>query len=161
MSFTREQLESMAGTRVSSPIPPFCTSCGYDLTGAVSDRCPECGQVFVRKEWQRCAAQLKEQLRELQEAGQWVHVGLRIACGGAAVAFAGLFAPDGCFKIVLRGVAGLSAFVSVFLALSLFRVGRLPDWVHDRMDVSSRYSVHAIVTILLGVGVLALAILAL
>jgi len=161
MSFTKEQLESMAGVRSSSPIPPFCMGCGYDLTGGVSDRCPECGQVFVPKEWQRCVAQLKEQLRELQEGGQWVQVGLWTGCGGAAVALAGLFAPDGCLKTVLRGVAGISAFVAIFLALNLFRVGRLPGWVHGRMEVSRRYSVPAAVTVLLGVGVLALVILAL
>lgn len=160
MPFTREQLESMAEIRSSSPIPPFCTGCGYDLTGAVSDRCPECGKVFIRKEWQQCAAQLKQQLRELQEAGQWVRIGLWTVGGGAVVAFAGLFARDGCLKIVLHGVAGISAFVGISLALNLFRTGRLPPWVRDQMGVLRRYSVPAVVTIILGVGVLALAIFA-
>ncbi len=27
--------------------PGYCPSCGYDRTGLVSDRCPECGQVLV------------------------------------------------------------------------------------------------------------------
>lgn len=140
-------------------IPPFCTACGYDLTGAVSPRCPECGQVFVGKEWQQRAAQIQQQIKEIQEAGQWVRTGLWIAGASAVLVFFGLLLPGGCFRTVIRGVAGLAGIVATFLALGLFRVSRLPPWLQNRLTVSRDYT-EAAVTILLGVIVLALAILA-
>ncbi len=35
--------------RRRSPLPGHCVSCGYDLTGNVSGRCPECGRILDLK----------------------------------------------------------------------------------------------------------------
>jgi predicted RNA-binding Zn-ribbon protein involved in translation (DUF1610 family) len=161
MPFTKDQLEQMVGGTRSSTIPPFCTGCGYDLTGAVSDRCPECGQVFVAREWRQYAAHLQQQLKELEEAGRWVRAAHWIAGVGVALVFAGFFAPASCFQTVVRSLAGLCGFVAVFLSLNLFRVGRLPPWARESLSVSKRYHGPAFVTIVAGVAVVATAILVL
>ena len=78
-------LELLAGDEWRADLHPFCLHCGYDLRGSVSDRCPECGTAFNRKELEREAYALKNRLRQLETVHDWIGVGMRIAVAGAVV----------------------------------------------------------------------------
>jgi hypothetical protein len=45
----RDRLQRAVRKRMAEVGLPICVACGYDLTGATSDRCPECGSVVTRE----------------------------------------------------------------------------------------------------------------
>ncbi len=131
-------------------IPPFCIQCGYNLTGSVSGRCPECGTPFVEKDWKREADRIREHLREARDCNEWVRRGLFVALAGLGCSVLVYVTGNACVKtlLVLGGVGcGISA---VFLALGVFRVRRVPEWARERLGTAPNYSL-AVLTVLLGV----------
>jgi predicted RNA-binding Zn-ribbon protein involved in translation (DUF1610 family) len=143
-------LERMVEGNRQQAIPPFCLSCGYNLTGAVSDRCPECGALFVRKEWAQHVAAIQQRIVELQEAVAWARSGLIAALVSLIVMLAGLVMPGGCISIAVR-VLGLGAgFAAVFLGLAVFRVGGMPEAAPRELAPAPKYA-WSITAILLGI----------
>lgn len=128
MVVEREELSRLASPK-PGPIPPFCAGCGYNLTGAVSTRCPECGRTFVPREWEERAAELVYQGQQAREANEWANRGLYIAL--AAAVFTGLrfLLAGSCLSDAFRILATVCGVACAFLGLGTHRVERLPEWV--------------------------------
>ena len=50
---------------------PACLTCGYDLRRSKLDRCPECGNTFVYREWERAVRDVKSRITETEELLWW------------------------------------------------------------------------------------------
>ncbi len=81
MPINPQELEHMLENRGGSA-PPFCVSCGYNLTGAVSSRCPECGCRFVGAEWRDKVEEINRRLYEARRAHEWLRPALGLAASG-------------------------------------------------------------------------------
>ena len=73
-----------------SAIPPTCVSCGYDMRGATSNQCPECGYVVVRREALQHDANIKRAIDEHEEAVAWGRRGMILGAVGLGAAVCGL-----------------------------------------------------------------------
>lgn len=138
--------------------PPFCTGCGYDLTGAVSERCSECGQVFVRKEWRDKVAAIKRRMHQVEDANNWAAFGLKGAVGGLVVLALCIITKKGFSVMFLRGVAGVLGVMSVLMGLGVLRAGSLPEWARERLAKPPRKDIM-VGALLVGVVDVVLAIL--
>jgi predicted RNA-binding Zn-ribbon protein involved in translation (DUF1610 family) len=83
-------LDKVSGGKRKDKIPPLCPACGYNLTGAVSERCPECGRPIVRKGVRRQAADTEARLVELEGVNDLASLGLKIGILGAGLRLGGL-----------------------------------------------------------------------
>lgn len=129
------------GERGSSDIPPFCLTCGYNLTGSVSDRCSECGQVFVHKEWKREVDRIKEQVSEAKDSILLASVGLKVAIAGLVIRVIGVvLGADGLVAWAGRGIAMVCGVAAVFLGLGALRAGMLPARVREHFDFKPKPS---------------------
>lgn len=124
----------------SAFIPPFCLNCGYNLMGATTPQCSECGHVFDRAAWRRQAMVIRQQLQELEEAGEWAKYGLIAAVIGAACTLLAVLAGVGFIGGMFRLGAVLSALIGASLALGLLRVKRLPEWAFPLLADPPEYT---------------------
>ncbi len=156
MPINPHELEHLLEERGGSA-PPFCVSCGYNLTGAVSSRCPECGCRFVGAEWRDKVEEINRRLYETRRAHEWVRPALGIAAASVAMMAITNFYRGSCFASLLRILALMGGVTGTFLGLGVFRVGRLPDWALAQLKEPPRYAM-AIGTIALGLLAVGLAI---
>lgn len=151
------KLEAMSGHSRPYDAPPFCVSCGYDMTGAVSERCPECGTVFVRKEWRDRVEAIKRRMHEVEDANSWAAFGLKGAIGGLLVLVLCAIVKTGFSVMFLRGVAGLLGAMAILLGLGVVRAGGLPEWALEGLAHPPRKDIVA-GALLVGIVDLVLAI---
>lgn len=160
MPIETDELDRITGSGRTVPFPPFCVTCGYNMTGAVSERCPECGTLFNAKEWRQRAAELAQRSKQIGEANAWAARGLKIAIGGMVMVLIDLAVGDSWAGELLTKVALIGGVAALFLGLSVFRVGRLPVWARGLVTIPPNHALAAVtvglgaVVILLVVGVL-------
>ena len=155
MAFETSQLERMLGDEWNEALPPVCLDCGYDLTGLPGNRCPECGNVFIRGEVKRQAREMIHQLRQLRNCNDMLRLGWYIgsACGGATGLLALLGMWDSGFW-TMGGIFGLlGGFPTIALGLQVLRVMRLPAWARERME-NGPDVYKGVALAILGVGLL-------
>jgi len=160
MPIETDELDRFAEGGRSSPFPPFCVACGYNLTGAVSERCPECGYHFNAKEWRQRAAELAQRSKQIGEANSWAARGLKVAIGGMVMVLIDLAVGVSWAGELLTKAALIGGVAALFLGLSVFRVGRLPVWARGVVTIPPNHTLAAVtvglgaIVILLVVGVL-------
>ena len=154
------ELDRITGGGRPVPFPPFCVACGYNLTGAASERCPECGYLFDLKEWRQRAGELAHRSKQIGEANAWAARGLKIAIGGMLMVLIDLSVSVSWARELLTKAALIGGVAALFLGLSVFRVGRLPVWARGLVTIPPNHTLAAVtmglgaVVILLVVGVL-------
>jgi predicted RNA-binding Zn-ribbon protein involved in translation (DUF1610 family) len=152
------ELDRMTGRMWTSSLPPVCPRCGYNLTGSVSKRCPECGGVFRMKDLRRGALDAQRLLEEARRADHAARGGLMIVGLGVALFLLGKLL-GGYGSEMLGRICGLvCGFVAVFLGMSVFRVARIPEWAQDHLESQPSRTLAA-VTVLSAVGLSAVSII--
>lgn len=151
-------LDLMMGDDWRQSMPPVCLECGYDLTGSVSDRCPECGIYFSRRELSEYINSLKLELRVLRSVNDWIKAGFWLALIALACLVLGwvvgrmyvpLISPLG------RLMACVFALPGFCLSLSVIRVYRLPAWSRQWLTAPIRFDLATggiLMSFLAGVG---------
>ena len=138
------ELDRITGSGRPVPFPPFCVACGYNMTGAVSERCPECGYLFSVKEWRQRAAELAHRSEQIGEANKWAARGLKIAIGGLVLVLIHLAFGDSWAADLLSKAALIGGVAAMFLGLSVFRVGRSPVWARGLITIPPNYALGAV-----------------
>ena len=142
MPLSKFELERMIGDEDLGPYPPHCLACGYDLTGCPSPRCPECGNVFVRKEWKRQATAIRQRVRQAEASAEWSTAALLVGGAGLVFRAGGLAFGVASFEAWAgRGMALLLGFIGFFLALAVFRAWQLPAWARELVADAPRLGV--------------------
>jgi predicted RNA-binding Zn-ribbon protein involved in translation (DUF1610 family) len=148
---SNRELDSMMGDEWHSRLPPKCPVCGYDLRGAVSNRCPECGQVYLVRELKARDAGVRYQLMSIHGLNDWIAIGFRVSAAGVVLALLGfLLGLGGGWSTEIGAILGsICGFIGFFLGMSVLRVFGLPTEVRESLDFSPRYG-EAMLAILLG-----------
>lgn len=151
MPIGREELDHLAGLDWQSRLPPVCPDCEYNLTGCISNRCPECGRLFQISELKRNAAFLRVQLEQLEGANEWARIGLKLGLVGVGFALFGLVLTllGGGWALHLgRALAVLCGIPTLFMGLNVVRVLRMPAWCRAELRTSPDYNLAAATTLL-------------
>jgi hypothetical protein len=132
---------------------PLCLACGYDLRAAASSRCPECGQVFVRSEWERAVKDAKDAIAQVETLLQWVPwAWVLVVVGLGAMLLTLIPGVGGGWEYFLRIVGFLCGAIGFLLATNILRVRRVPVWARQHLKVQPDYT-SALVGIIGGAAI--------
>lgn len=116
-----DELNRLTGARPKSTVAPFCIECGYNLSGAVSAQCPECGTLFDRKRWEELSRLVARRVEQLREANEWANHAMFLAAGAACSELFCWVARGSLFCLIINPLAWLGGFVSFFMGLAVVR----------------------------------------
>lgn len=156
MPIDLHHLKRLMGDEAPGDIPPFCLTCGYNLTGMVSDRCPECGHYFVQKEWRQQVSILKRQIDDLKIVNERAKLGIKIGLSGVILLFFSFLTLGGCISMALNGITVIIGFSSLFMGIGVFRLKQLPKALRDQ-ELITPDTPLAMKSILLGISLIIVA----
>lgn len=137
MAIDTHILDLLMGNEWDPNIQPFCLHCGYDLTGSVSDRCPECGMAFSHREVVREAYALKTKIRQLMTIDHWIKAGFYVGIAGAVPVLAfvlfKLAGAGGALELFSRIIGVMCGVPSICMGLSVLRILQLPPWAREKL----------------------------
>ncbi len=119
---------------------PVCLNCGYEMRGNQSGVCPECGEPFVYRDWERAVRDVKQQIGDM-EGGligakyAWVVAIVAIAMRGTGI----LLLEGSCFGTLIRVVSFVAGIAAFLLSLNVFRVGKIPVWARGHVETQPAY----------------------
>lgn len=132
---------------------PQCLTCGYDLRGLPPGRCPECGNAFEYREWERAVRDAKSSIAHVEDLLRYVPWSWKLVLIGVGLMLGGLIPGiSPTIKDLLRVTALICGGVGFLLALNILRVRRVPLWARAHMTRQPDYS-GALVGILGGAAV--------
>lgn len=137
---------------------PLCLTCGYDMRGHGVGRCPECGNTFVYREWERAVKDAKNSIAQVEDLLAWVPWAWKVTVVGILAFLTrlipGVSTPWQGFARALGFLCGAMGFL---LAINVLRVRRVPPWARSHLKVPPDYS-SALVGLLGGAALAAAAI---
>jgi hypothetical protein len=132
MPIDPRQLEKMAEASMPPRLPPICPQCGYNLTGLNSNRCPECGHVFMRRDVARISQEMNTMIGRFRNWRSRIRAGACVALAAGALL--------GIGKLVGDPVESLARTATVFGGLIAFGLGmnvlliyRYPSFVREQI----------------------------
>ena len=145
-------LDHLVGRKDHDDVTPFCLACGYNLTGSVSARCPECGTFIDVTKWRDQTTAMKTRIRQTEDGFIWVVMGRNLALVGLAIRLVTLAVGyGGAMAAVGRFLAFMAGFCAFFLGLSAFRQRSLPAWAREQLKNKPAWHMAATA---IGVGAL-------
>lgn len=127
-------LDYLVGREDHADVTPFCLACGYNLTGSVSNRCPECGTYINTAKWRDQTTAMKAKIQQTEDGVIWVVFGRNLALVGLAIRLVTLaIGYGGALAAVGRFGAFMAGFCAFFLGLSAFRQRSLPAWAREHL----------------------------
>lgn len=152
-------LNQMVGTRLHMGVEPFCLHCGYDMRGTPSGRCPECGAVFQRKNWERGVDEVLQKVNEADEAAALVPLALAIIIFGVVLRLTTLIlsGPGSAWVTLARLVGAGCGLFALLILTGLQRHRNLPEWAHAKRTIRASPT-SVIVAVFLGFVLLASAV---
>jgi hypothetical protein len=155
-------LDRMAGLRPRAQAAgahPLCATCGYDLFGGVSDRCPECGTPIDAGAIRDQSDEVKALLDEFDESLRVLPLAWKLLAVGGVLFLIRIPPILGAeLSWLARSLGFLCGFVAVFLRLGVIRLGTLPSSILTARQRDARDSFLSAVELAGGLFLMATAI---